>query len=106
MSISDLYHPSHFVGYIRDEVLELELGEGARRSPCPCHYASIPPHSSSASFVPPPAAPALILGFDARFLTVEQQISFFLRRVYELEEELAQVCSLLFFPPPPLPSAQ
>ncbi|MFS7935973.1 hypothetical protein Hanom_Chr05g00409871 [Helianthus anomalus] len=121
MPISDPYHLSHFIGYTRVElllslqlqieifsrrVLELELGEGARRSPCPCHSTPVPPHSSSSSFIPPPAALAPFLGFDARFLTVEQQISFLLCHDYELEEELTHVRSLLFFPPHPLPSAQ
>ncbi|MFS7915426.1 hypothetical protein Hanom_Chr02g00165231 [Helianthus anomalus] len=87
MPISDPQHPSHYRGYTRDElllslqlqfkilsrrVLELEFDEGARRSPFPFHHASVPPPSSSASFVPPLAAPTSIPGFDARFLTVEQ----------------------------------
>ncbi|KAL9996679.1 hypothetical protein Hdeb2414_s0007g00229811 [Helianthus debilis subsp. tardiflorus] len=87
MPISDLYHPSHHAGYTRDElllslqlqfeilsrrVLELEFDEGARRSPFPFHPTSVPPPSSSVSFVLPPAAPTSIPGFDACFLTVEQ----------------------------------
>ncbi|MFS8001796.1 hypothetical protein Hanom_Chr13g01194571 [Helianthus anomalus] len=117
----DPFHPSHHAGYTRDEfllslqlqfeilshrVLELEFDEGARRSPFPFHPTSVPAPSSSASFVPPPIAPTSIPGFDARFLTVEQQISYLVCRVHELEEELAHVLSLLFFPPspPPLPS--
>ncbi|MFS7912751.1 hypothetical protein Hanom_Chr02g00133551 [Helianthus anomalus] len=86
MPISDLYHPLHYGGYTRDElhlslqlsfeilsrrVLELEFDEGARRSPFPFHPTSVLPPSSSASFVPPPAAPTSIPGFDVRFLTVE-----------------------------------
>ncbi|KAM0042074.1 hypothetical protein Hdeb2414_s0011g00373841 [Helianthus debilis subsp. tardiflorus] len=78
MPISDPYHPSHHVGYTRDDlllslhlqfkilsrrVLELEC-EAATRQP------SFP--SSSTSFVPPSAAPTFIEGFDARFLMVEQ----------------------------------
>ncbi|KAJ0693388.1 hypothetical protein HanPI659440_Chr15g0596571 [Helianthus annuus] len=70
MPISDPYHPSHHVGYTRDDlllslqlqfeilsrrVLELEFDEGARRSAFPFHPASVPPHSSSASFAPPSA---------------------------------------------------
>ncbi|MFS7970006.1 hypothetical protein Hanom_Chr09g00815911 [Helianthus anomalus] len=58
MPISNPYHPSHHVGYTRDDlllslqlqfeilsrrVLELEFGEGARRSPFPFHPTSIPP---------------------------------------------------------------
>ncbi|KAF5809806.1 hypothetical protein HanRHA438_Chr04g0171881 [Helianthus annuus] len=119
MPISDPYHPSHYGGYTRDElllslqlqfeilsrrVLELEFDEGARRSPFPFHPTFAPPPSSSASFVPRPTSPTSISGFDVRFLTVEQQISFLIRRVHELEEELAHVRSLLFFPPPLLPS--
>ncbi|MFS7953196.1 hypothetical protein Hanom_Chr07g00615731 [Helianthus anomalus] len=92
MPISDPYYPSHFIGYTRDElllslqlqfeilshrVLELELGEGARRSPCPYHSASVPPHSSSSHFAHPPSAPAPIPDFDARLLPAKQQISFF-----------------------------
>ncbi|KAM0067665.1 hypothetical protein Hdeb2414_s0002g00063971 [Helianthus debilis subsp. tardiflorus] len=91
MPIPDPYHPSHHAGYTRDElllslqlqfeilshrVLELEFDEGARRSAFPFHPTSVPPPSSSASFVPPPTAPTSIPGFDARFLTVEQQITF------------------------------
>ncbi|MFS7929446.1 hypothetical protein Hanom_Chr04g00332641 [Helianthus anomalus] len=86
-------------------VLELEFGEGARRSPFPLHPTSIPPPSLLSSFVLPPAAPTSIPGFGAHFLTAEQQISYLLRRVHELEEELAHVRRLIFFPPPPPPSA-
>ncbi|MFS7893725.1 hypothetical protein Hanom_Chr00s001056g01673321 [Helianthus anomalus] len=46
------------------------------------------------------------MGFDARFLTIEQQIIYILRRVYELEEELTYVLSFLFFSPPPPPRPQ
>ncbi|MFS7946650.1 hypothetical protein Hanom_Chr06g00538861 [Helianthus anomalus] len=120
MPISDPYHPSHFVGYTGDElllslqlqfevlsrrVLELELTP-PRPPPYPCQSTFVPPHSSSFPFAHPPAASAPFLGFDARSLTVGHQINFLLRRVYELEEELAHVCSFLFFPPPPPPSAQ
>ncbi|XP_021991434.1 proline-rich receptor-like protein kinase PERK2 [Helianthus annuus] len=116
--ISDPYHPSHFVGYTRDElllslqlqfevlgrrVLELELTP--RPPPCPCQSTFVPPHLSSSPFAHPPA-PSHFPGVDARSLTIEQQISFLLRRVYEREEELAHVRSLLFSPPPPPPSAQ
>ncbi|MFS8025020.1 hypothetical protein Hanom_Chr16g01470101 [Helianthus anomalus] len=114
MPISDPYHPSHHASYTRDElllslqlqfeilsrrVLELEFDEGARRSSFPFHPTSVPLSSSSASFVPPPAATTSIPGFDARFLAVEKQISYLVRRVHELEEELAHVRSLLFFLP-------
>ncbi|MFS7906049.1 hypothetical protein Hanom_Chr01g00054791 [Helianthus anomalus] len=121
MPIFDPYYPSHFVGYTRDElllslqlqfeilsrrVLELKLTPSCP-PPCPCHSTFVPPHSTPpASFVLPPAAPAPFSGFDARFLPVEQQISYFIHRFYELEEELAHVRILLFFPPPPPPSAQ
>ncbi|MFS7929577.1 hypothetical protein Hanom_Chr04g00334131 [Helianthus anomalus] len=123
MPISDPYHPSHFVGYTRDElflslqvqfeilsrrVMELEL-----TPPCsppssfvPPPAASVPPHSSTSPFAHPPAALAPVKGFDVRFLTVEQQISYLLRRVYELEEECAHVRNLLCFPTLPPPSVQ
>ncbi|MFS7997165.1 hypothetical protein Hanom_Chr12g01138501 [Helianthus anomalus] len=86
MPISDPYHPSHHVGYTRDDlllslqlqfeilscrVLELEFGEGARRSPFPSYPSSVPPPSSSIPFVPPSTAPTSIEGFDACFLTAE-----------------------------------
>ncbi|KAJ0796304.1 hypothetical protein HanPI659440_Chr04g0160661 [Helianthus annuus] len=70
MPISDPYHPSHFVGYTRDElllslqlkfeilsrrVMELELTPPCP-PPCPCQCTFLPPHTSpSASFIPPPA---------------------------------------------------
>ncbi|MFS7948732.1 hypothetical protein Hanom_Chr06g00563351 [Helianthus anomalus] len=95
MPVSDPYDPSHHV------VLELEFDEGAIRSPFPFHPTFVPPPSPSASFVPPPAASTTIPGFDAPFFTFEQQISYLIHRVHELEEELAHDRSLLFFPPPP-----
>ncbi|KAJ0616549.1 hypothetical protein HanRHA438_Chr02g0090231 [Helianthus annuus] len=116
MPISDPYHPSHFVGYTRDElllslqlqfevlshrVLELELTP--RPPPCPCQSTFVPPHSSTSPFAHPPAALTPFPDFDARFLTIEQHISYLLHCVYELEEELADVRKLLFFPPPPPP---
>ncbi|KAM0056369.1 hypothetical protein Hdeb2414_s0006g00217501 [Helianthus debilis subsp. tardiflorus] len=135
MPIFDPYHPLHFVGYTRDELLlslQLQFEILSRRvlehelipsCPPPCHCDStfvsphsspsasfippsaafVPPYSSSSPFAGPPAAPAPFPGFDARFLTVEQQISYFLRHVYKLEEELTHVRSLLFFLPPPPP---
>ncbi|MFS7996824.1 hypothetical protein Hanom_Chr12g01134371 [Helianthus anomalus] len=60
MPISNPYHPSHYGGYTRDELLlslqlqfeilspqvqELEFDEGARRSPFPFHPTSAPPPS-------------------------------------------------------------
>ncbi|MFS7919014.1 hypothetical protein Hanom_Chr03g00207941 [Helianthus anomalus] len=78
------------------KVLELEFGEGARRSPFPHCPTSVPPPSSSSSLVPPPAAPTSIPAFDARFLTAEQQIRYLIFRVHELEEELAHVRIDLF----------
>ncbi|KAJ0556069.1 hypothetical protein HanIR_Chr07g0309451 [Helianthus annuus] len=114
MPISDPYHPSYFVGYTRDELLLslqlqyeimsrriLELEMTPRPLPCPYQPAFVPPHSSPSPFSHPPAPLTPFPEFDARFLTVEQQISYLLCHVYELEEELAHVCSLLFFPPPP-----
>ncbi|KAF5798012.1 hypothetical protein HanXRQr2_Chr07g0287691 [Helianthus annuus] len=118
MPISDPYHPSHHIGYTRDDlllslrlqfeilsrkVLELEFGEGARRCPFPSYPPSVPPPSSLIPFVSPSAAPSTIGGFDARFLTAEQQISYLVCRVHELEDELAHLRSLIFFPPPPPP---
>ncbi|MFS7930604.1 hypothetical protein Hanom_Chr04g00346201 [Helianthus anomalus] len=119
MSISDPYHPSQHIGYTRDDlllslqlqfeilsrrVLELEFGEGARWSPFPSYPTSVPPPSSSIPpFVPPSATPTSIEGFDARFLMVEQQISYLVCRVHELEDELVHLRSLIFFPPPPPP---
>ncbi|XP_022035941.1 proline-, glutamic acid- and leucine-rich protein 1-like [Helianthus annuus] len=116
MPISDPYHPSHFVGYTRDELLLslqlqfeimsrriLELEMTLRPLPCPCQPAFVPPRSSPSPFLHPPAPLTPFPEFDARFLIVEQQISYLLRHVYELEEELAHVRSLLFFPPPPPP---
>ncbi|KAJ0805005.1 hypothetical protein HanPI659440_Chr02g0044671 [Helianthus annuus] len=121
MPISDPYHPSHHVGYTRDDlplslqlqfeilsrrVLELEFGESAKQPPLPSYPPPVPPPPPS---IPPPvfplAAPTTIEGFDARFLTTEQQISFLVRRVHEFEVELAHLRSLIFFPPPPPPPA-
>ncbi|MFS7996831.1 hypothetical protein Hanom_Chr12g01134441 [Helianthus anomalus] len=60
MPISNPYHPSHYGGYTRDELLlslrlqfeilscqvqDLEFDEGARRSPFPFHPTSAPPPS-------------------------------------------------------------
>ncbi|MFS7929705.1 hypothetical protein Hanom_Chr04g00335671 [Helianthus anomalus] len=66
---------------------------------------SYPPPVPPFPFVPPAAACTSTQGFDARFLTVEQQISYLVRRVYELEEELTHIRRLIFFPPPPPSSA-
>ncbi|MFS7903972.1 hypothetical protein Hanom_Chr01g00030411 [Helianthus anomalus] len=80
------------------------LSQSASFVPSPA--ASVPPHSSSSPFAHPPGALTPFPGFDAHFLTVKQHISYLLRRVYELEVELAHVRCLLFFPPPPPPSVQ
>ncbi|MFS7980035.1 hypothetical protein Hanom_Chr10g00934671 [Helianthus anomalus] len=119
MPFSDLYHPSYFVGYTRDELFLslhiqfeimsrriLKLEETPRPLPCPYQPAFVPPRSSPSPFSHPPAPLTPFPEFDARFLTVGQQISYLMRRVYELEEELAHMRNLLFFhPPPPPPSS-
>uniref|UniRef100_A0A251U2A0 Uncharacterized protein n=1 Tax=Helianthus annuus TaxID=4232 RepID=A0A251U2A0_HELAN len=115
MPILDPYHPSQFVGYTGDELLLslqlqfeimsrriLELEMTPRPLPCPCQPAFVPPHSSPSPFSHPPAPLTPFPEFDARFLTVEQQISYLLRHVYELEEELAHVRNFLFFYSTPL----
>ena len=78
---------------------ELELTP--RPPPCllpvyfgPLHLSKIPVELSLTAITP-------FLGFDARFFTVEQQISYLLQRTYKLEEEFKHVNSLLFFPSPP-----
>ncbi|KAM0019367.1 hypothetical protein Hdeb2414_s0026g00684671 [Helianthus debilis subsp. tardiflorus] len=119
MPILDPYNPSNYGGYTWDELLlsfQLQFDVLSRRvlelvltphpPPCPCQSTFVPPHSSPSPFAHPYAAFAPFQSFDARFLTVKQQISYLLCRVYELEEELANVRSLLFFPPPPPPSVQ
>ncbi|XP_021991236.1 vegetative cell wall protein gp1-like [Helianthus annuus] len=102
MPISDPYNPSHFTGYIRDELLlslqlqyeimsrrVLELEMTPRPLPRPCQPTFVPPRSSPSPFSHPPAPLTPFREFDTRFLTVEQQISYLLRHVYDLEEELA-----------------
>ncbi|MFS7913550.1 hypothetical protein Hanom_Chr02g00143061 [Helianthus anomalus] len=92
MPISDPYHPSHFFEILIHRVLELELTPSY--PPCPGQSTFVPPHSlPPATFVPPPAAlvppysssfpfahpptaPTPFPSFDARFLTVEQQIGY------------------------------
>ncbi|XP_021998525.1 leucine-rich repeat extensin-like protein 3 [Helianthus annuus] len=116
MPISDPYHPSHFTGYTRDELLLslqlqyeimsrriLELEMTPQPLPCPCRPTFVPPRSSPSPFSHPPAPLTPFPEFDTRFLIVEQQISYLLHHVYDLEEELAHVHSLLFVPPPPPP---
>ncbi|KAJ0681723.1 hypothetical protein HanPI659440_Chr16g0639291 [Helianthus annuus] len=108
MPISDPYHPSHHVGYTRDDLLlslQLQFEILSRRV---LELELTPPYPPSVSpfpFVPPSAASTSTEGFDARFLTVEQQINYLVCRIHELEEELAHICSLILFPPPPPPSA-
>ncbi|XP_022003634.1 uncharacterized protein LOC110901091 [Helianthus annuus] len=110
MPVSDPYHPSHFIGYMRDELLlSLQLQQEIlcrrvmelERTPRP------PPCSCPSPFATPPAPLLPYPDFDVRFLTMEQQITYLLRHIYDLEEELAHVRNLLFVPPPPppLPSA-
>ncbi|XP_021986338.1 vegetative cell wall protein gp1-like [Helianthus annuus] len=66
--ISDPYHPSHFTGYTRDELLLslqlqyeimshriLELEMTPRPFPCPCQPSFVPPRSSLSPFSHPPA---------------------------------------------------
>ncbi|MFS7930369.1 hypothetical protein Hanom_Chr04g00343481 [Helianthus anomalus] len=60
-----------------------------------------PPHSSLSPFALSPAAITPFFGFDARFFTIKQHISYLLRRVYKLGEEHAHINSFLFFPSPP-----
>ncbi|KAJ0902820.1 hypothetical protein HanPSC8_Chr08g0341641 [Helianthus annuus] len=108
MPISDPYHPSHHVGYTRDDLLlSLQLQfEILRRRVLELELTpSYPPPVPPFPFVPPSVASTSTAGFDARFLTVEQQISYLVRHIHELEEELAHIRSLIFFPPPPPPSA-
>ncbi|MFS7932256.1 hypothetical protein Hanom_Chr04g00365711 [Helianthus anomalus] len=89
MPISDPYHPSHHVGC---RVLELEFQESAKQPPLPSYPPPVPqPPPSIPPSVFPSAAPNTIEGFDARFLTAEQHISFLVRRVHELEDELTHV---------------
>ncbi|XP_022042163.1 proline-rich protein 36-like [Helianthus annuus] len=106
MPVSDPYHPSHYTGYTRDDLLlslqlqqeilcrrVMELERIPRPPPCTC----------PSPFATPPAPLLPYPDFDVRFLTMEQQISYLLRRVHALEEELAHVRGLLFVPPPPPP---
>ncbi|MFS7891882.1 hypothetical protein Hanom_Chr00s000410g01642941 [Helianthus anomalus] len=85
MPISDPYHPSHFRGYTRDELLlslqlqfedlslrVLELDLTPRPPSCLCQYAFDPPHSLLSPFALSPVALTPFPEFDARFLTVEQ----------------------------------
>ncbi|KAJ0468039.1 hypothetical protein HanIR_Chr14g0692021 [Helianthus annuus] len=117
MSTSDPYHPLRCVGYTQDEILyslQFRLEVVSRRVleletiPCPllCPYqsTSVPLHSSPPLFARPHAPLTPFPEFDARFLTVEQQVHHLLRHVHKLEEGLAHVLSLIFLPPPPPPS--
>ncbi|MFS8034770.1 hypothetical protein Hanom_Chr17g01585111 [Helianthus anomalus] len=106
MPVSDPYHPSHFIGYTRDELLlSLQLQQEIlcrrvmelERTPRP------PPCSCPSPFATPPAPLLPYPDFDVRFLTMEQQISYLVHHVYDLEEELAHVRSLLSVPPLPPP---
>ncbi|KAJ0442077.1 hypothetical protein HanOQP8_Chr16g0610631 [Helianthus annuus] len=120
MPLSDPYHPSHHTGYTHDDlllslqlqsqilsrrVLELECEADARQPPPPSYPPPVtPPPPSFPPPVFPSSAPVSIEGFNARFLTVEQQISFLVRRVHELEDELTHLHSLIFPTPPPPPA--
>ncbi|XP_021991653.1 predicted GPI-anchored protein 58 [Helianthus annuus] len=98
--------PAPVQGKLQFEIMSrriLELEMTPRPLPCPCQPAFVPPRSSPSPFSHPPAPLTPFQEFDARFLTVKQQISYLLRHVYELEGELAHVRNLLFFPPPPPP---
>ncbi|KAJ0502430.1 hypothetical protein HanHA300_Chr11g0412781 [Helianthus annuus] len=92
MPLSDPYHPSHHTGYTRDDLLlslqlqfeilcrrVYELEANARRPP-PSVYPPpvIPPPPSSPPPVSPSPAHVPVEGHAARFLTVEQQVSFFI----------------------------
>ncbi|MFS7998729.1 hypothetical protein Hanom_Chr12g01157351 [Helianthus anomalus] len=121
MSLSDPYHPSHHSGYTRDDLLlslqlqveilcrrvyELESEADARR-PSPPDYPPLvtpPPPSSPPPVPPPPPVHASVDGHVARFFTLEQQVSFLIHRVHELEDEVAPLRSMAF-PTPPSPPA-
>ncbi|XP_022030714.1 BCL-6 corepressor-like protein 1 [Helianthus annuus] len=94
---------THFTSSPLDEPLRwmLELEMTPRPLPYPCQSAFVPPRSSPSPFSHPPAPLTPFPEFDTSFLTVEQQISYLLRHVYQLEEELAHVRNLFFVPPPP-----
>ncbi|MFS7936607.1 hypothetical protein Hanom_Chr05g00417571 [Helianthus anomalus] len=111
MSLSDVYHPSHHSGYTRDDLLlslqlhveilchkvyELENEADARRPSPPDFPPPVTPPPSSPPLVSPPPP-----GQAARFLTLEQQVSFLIRRVHELEDVVGHLRSLAF-PTPPL----
>ncbi|MFS7905401.1 hypothetical protein Hanom_Chr01g00047231 [Helianthus anomalus] len=75
MPISNPYHPSHQVGYTRDDFLlslQLQLEILSRRVLELELTPSYPPPVPPFPFLPPPAASTSTMGFDARFLTVEQ----------------------------------
>ncbi|XP_022041545.1 cell surface glycoprotein 1-like [Helianthus annuus] len=106
MPTSDPYNPSHFSGYTRDELLlslQLQYEIMSRRVLELEMIPRPPPCSCPSPFATPPSPILPYPDFDIRFLTMEQHISYLLRRVYDLEEELAHVRSLLFVPPPPPP---
>ncbi|MFS8007037.1 hypothetical protein Hanom_Chr14g01256251 [Helianthus anomalus] len=128
MPLSDPYHPSHHSGYTRDDLLlsfqlqveilrrrvyELENEVDASR-PSPPEFpppvtppppSSPPPASPLPPASPPLPVPALAHGYTARVLTLEQQMSFRVRQVHELEDEVAHLRSLVFPTPPPSPPA-
>ncbi|MFS7939159.1 hypothetical protein Hanom_Chr05g00448461 [Helianthus anomalus] len=68
------------------------------------HHPPPPPPSSPPPLASPPPPHMMADGLAARVLILEQQVSFLLRRVYELEDEAAHLRSLAFPTPPPSPS--
>ncbi|MFS7893599.1 hypothetical protein Hanom_Chr00s001007g01671301 [Helianthus anomalus] len=123
MSLPDAYHPAHHSGYTKDDLLvslqlhveilcrrvyELESETDTRRPPPPDYPPLVtpqPPSSPPPVSLPPPVH-APVDGHAARFLTLEQQVSFLICQVHELEDE-DEVAHLriLAFPTPPSPPA-
>ncbi|KAJ0879982.1 hypothetical protein HanRHA438_Chr10g0457721 [Helianthus annuus] len=106
MPVSDPHHPSHYTGYTRDDLLlslQLQQEMLCRRVMDLERIPRPPPCTCPSPFAIPPAPLLPYPDFDVRFLTMEQQISYLLRIVHALEEELAHVRNLLFVPPPPPP---
>ncbi|MFS7998730.1 hypothetical protein Hanom_Chr12g01157361 [Helianthus anomalus] len=106
MSLSDPYHPSHHSEILCRRVYELE-SEADARWPSPPDYPPLvtpPPPSSPPPVPPPPPVHASVDGHIARFITLEQQVSFLIHRVHELEDEVAYLRRMAF-PTPPSPPA-
>ncbi|KAJ0600112.1 hypothetical protein HanRHA438_Chr03g0114361 [Helianthus annuus] len=122
MLLSDPYHPFYHSGYTRDDLLlslqlqveilcrrvyELESEANAKRPPPPDYPPPVtPPPPSSPPQVSPPPPPihAPVDGHAARFLTLEQQVSFLIRQVHEIEDGVAHLRSLAFPTPPSSPA--